>query len=328
MSDRRWRDLPRMAAGSGLGWLAVSALREEWLAHTLLGFAIVTIVPLGLALAVEGSHPLDASERTRAEVPFGYRLALLLLPGLLVGAFLMFSGLVGSLTTVMSAGVIGMCTGAIGLFGLQRIVRRGLRPRTELAVDLGCVLLPAGAVWLFASRLGVPLLGFHEPTVLLTAEHFFHAGFGAPLLFGVLGRHLPERAWLEKAHGGATAIVCLAIPLTAIGIATSRAVEVPAAIVLTLGVAVGAVCMLVVAAAHRRDAPAAAALLFVSGASLAISMTLAAVWAITGSGKNAVAGSALTTLEQMVRWHGAVNTFGFLTAGLLGLTLLEMRRGR
>ncbi len=324
-----WRGLPRIAAASAaLGWLAVAALRHEALAHTLLGFALVALVPLGLALALEGARAPSASERVRSEVPFGYRLALMLLPGLLIGGFLVFSTLVASLATVMSAGAIGMFTATVGVFGLQRIVGRGLRPRSELAVDLGCVLLPGGAVWLFASRLGVPLLGFHEPTVLLTAEHFFHAGFAAPLLFGVLGRHLPAQRWVAKAHGGATAVVCLALPLTAIGIATSRAVEVPAALVLAAGVAVGAVCIFMVAKAHLREAPAAAALLFVSAASLALSMSLAVGWALTGSGKDAIAGSALTSLEQMVAWHGAVNTFGFLAAGLLGLTLLEMRQGR
>ncbi len=324
----RWRDLPRMAAGSGLGWLALATLRGEGLEHTLLGFAIVTLVPLGLSLTLEGGYAARASERERAEVPFFYRLALLLLPGLLLGGFLVFSGLVGSLPSVMSASVVGMCCAAIGFYGLQRLVRRGLQPRTELAVDLGCMLLPVGAVWLFASRLGVSLLGFHEPTVLLTAEHFFHAGFGAPLLFGVLGRHLPPRPWLSKAHGVATAVVCAAIPLTAIGIAASRSLEVPAALILAAGVAVGAVCMLVVAKEQLSDAPAAAVLLGVSALSLFGSMTLAAVWAMTGSGKDALAGSALTSLEQMLRWHGAVNSFGFLGAGLLGLTLLELRRGR
>lgn len=326
--NRRWRDLPRMAAGSGLGWLALAALHGEWLAHTLLGFAIVTVVPLGLALALEGGTSAKASERERAEVPFFYRLALLLLPGLLVGGFFVFSGLVGTLPSVMSAGVVGMGCAAIGFYGLQRLIRRGLRPRTELAIDLGCMLLPVGAVWLFASRLGLPFLGFHEPTVLLTAEHFFHAGFGAPIVFGVLGRHLPARAWLVRAHGTATTIVCAAIPLTAVGIAVSRTLEVPSAVLLTVGVAIGAVCMLVVAAAQRRDHAAAAALLAISGVSLFGSMTLAAAWAMTGSGKDAVAGSAMTTLEQMVRWHGAVNSFGFLGAGLVGLTLLELRKGR
>lgn len=328
MISTRWRDLPRAAAASGLGWVALASWRGDWIAHTLLGFAVLSLVPLGLALSLEGSEPPEASARARAEVPFGYRLALLLLPGLLLGGFFVFSGLVGTLPAVMSAGAIGMFCSALALYGLQRLFRRGVRPRHELAVDLGCVLLPVGAVWLFASRLGVSVMGFQEPTVLLTAEHFFHAGFGAPVLFGVLGRHLGDGARLRRAHAISTTVLCAAIPLTALGIATTRAVEVPAALLLAGGMALGAVCMLVVAWRHRASSPWASAALAGSGASLAVSMTFAAVWAVTGSARNAAGGSAMSTLDQMLRWHGAVNSFGFLAAGLVGVTLLEMKHGR
>lgn len=328
MTSARWRDLPRAAAGAGIGWVALATWRGEWIAHTLLGFAVLGLVPLGLALTASGCHPPDASERTRQEIPFGYRLAFLSIPGLLLGGFFLFVDLVGTLPSVMSAGAIGVFAAALGLYGLQRVIRRGLRPRTELAVDLACLLLPVGAVWLFASRLGLGFMGFQEPTVLLTAEHFFHAGFGAPLLFGVLGRHLGDGARLRKLHGIATAIVCAAIPLTAVGIATSRIIEVPAALILTAGMLLGAFCMLSVAKAHRTTAPRAALAIAISGASLGVSMTFAAMWAVTGSGKDAAAGSAMATLEEMLRWHGAVNSFGFLAAGLVGVTLLEMKQGR
>lgn len=322
----RWRDLPRAAAGLGLGFLALSTWRGDGLAHTLIGFSVLTLLPLGFAMTIEGSAHADATPRERKEVPFGYRLAAFMLPGALLGGFFAFTWLVGTLPSVMSAGAIGMFTTTMALYSLQRVVRRGLGPRYELAVDLACLLVPVAAVWLFASRLGVSLLGVQEPAVLLTAERFFRAGFGAPLLFGVLGRHLGDDARLRRLHGIATAVVCAAIPLTAIGNATLPAIELGAALVLAAGTLLGAWCIFSVAKHERKSAPRAALALGISAASLGISTSFAAMWALNGSARDA-AGSAVA-LDEMLRWHGAVGSFGFLGCGLLGLTWLESKRGR
>lgn len=320
---QRWLDAPRSFACTAIAWVAIAVMRSEYLAHLVLGFAVLALLPLGLALALENGAPHEK------EVPFAYRLAVTLLPGLVLGGFFLFWGPAGSLPAAMATGGVALFCCTAPLLALSRLLRRKNKRGPELAVDFGLSMLLPAVVWLFASRLGLPLLGFHEPTVLLTAEHFFHAGFAAPLLFGVLGRHVDaEHRRLCGMHRLATVIVCAAMPLTALGIATSRTLEVPAALLLAAGMVIGAAVLLEVAWRARTTSLPAAGLLALSGVSLAVGMVFATAWALTGKGADAVAGSAFSTLDEMVKWHGAVNSGGFLGAGLLGLSLLEIRKKR
>lgn len=87
------------------------------------------------------------------------------------------------------------------------------------------------------------------------------------------------------------------------------------------GVGVGAVYMFVVAAAQRAEAPTAEALLVLSGVAALASVAFG--W--MGSAQD---GAALAMADRLAWWQGAASSFGFLGVGLIGLTLMEMRRGR
>src|SRR5205823_4251728 len=91
-------------------------------------------------------------------------------------------------------------------------------PPQEIAIDVGLLLLPVGALWLLATRAAIAPLGFQEPIVMFTAAHFHFAGFAAPLILGCVGRFLYGTDRPPRAYVVAVIAVCAGVPLTAIGI--------------------------------------------------------------------------------------------------------------
>lgn len=295
----------------------------------LLGAAVV--VPLGFAAS--GDRDGAGAQRPM------FRAAAFLVPigsGLAVLSYALPQG--------NGAGVCALgwllTTLLIALTGAARIARRGLFPLEELAIDLGHLYLPVGGVWFFAHRLGVPLLGFHEPIVLYTANHFHFAGFAAPVLTGLVGRELALRRapgstdaiagrGIRAAYSLGAAIVLLGIPLVAAGIVVSHALEMPAAILLGTGMLV--VSALLVLAGGRRlarrrgIARASGVLLVLAGASLVLSMGFAVLFTTTGSATRGAAGP-LVPYATMVAFHGVANAAGFATCGLLAFTLAAPAR--
>ncbi|HWM87527.1 MAG TPA: YndJ family transporter [Kofleriaceae bacterium] len=184
--------------------------------------------------------------------------------------------------------------------GAARLLGRGLAPASELAIDGGSVLLAIGALWAWALCAGWSLLGYSPLWVALTAAHFHAAGFLLPVLAGTLARQSPSRA-----ASLAIGVVLVSVPLTAIGIAWSRALEQIAALsVAAAAVTVGALAL---GEARRgiRGLPIACA-----GAALFLTMPLAAGYAL--------APHALPfrdPLASMVVWHGAVNALALAIAG-------------
>jgi hypothetical protein len=339
-ADGAWVRRLRAAAATGFaGWVLLS-LGEAFLdrAAQLTALGAVTIVPLGLALAA------DPDDRGDSGVTFRAAGALVILGGAAaLGSFLLPPGPPAALL----AGVWVLGTVAVSIHGLRRLLRRGLGPLEELAIDAGHLYLPVGGIWLFASRAGVPLLGFHEPLVGYTAAHFHFAGFAAPVIAGLLGRALglqrapggpdlreigpsaaswtgPPRAAIAALYRAAAGVILCGIPLVASGILLSRAIELPAAILLASGMLTCSSLLGWVGARRLRQGPGRARIsgifLLIAGLSLVFSMALAVAFTTTGS---ATQGAAVPWIpySRMADLHGVANALGFAFAALVGLTL-------
>jgi len=330
VSAERWVAAPRVLAAFGILWSLAwwSKLGGGVLVLALM-LAPAVIVPLGLALAAS-AYP--------SPPPLAYRAAVVLLPVDVLASGVGWALPPGHRDAFLCAAVHLVVCGLVALYGLGRLVGRmregGLlgvfaaRSVPELAVDVGLLLLPIGGVWLLASRAGSPLLGFHEPIVTLTAAHFHYAGFAAPVILGCAGRAFAlAEARTALPYRIATLTVCAAIPLTAIGITTTHAVEATAAVTLACGMLVA--CALLVAVVPRRAAPRsrlAAALFVVAGAALLGTMALAATFALTSSAGRSSTFSGPLSVQTMIDLHGGGNALGFALCALVALTLVDRAR--
>jgi hypothetical protein len=189
------------------------------------------------------------------------------------------------------------------LHGLGRFARRGAAPLEEFAIDVGLVNLFIGALWAFAWRAEWPLMGYGPQWVVLTALHFHVAGFVLPLVASMLARTQPGPA-LAVGLVGLTA----AVPLTAMGIAVSRKLELAASAVLTSA----AVLVGFLAWSERQALKGPSRLLLrVAGSALVVSMPLAALY-VTGS---------FPSVDAMLVSHGLLNAFVFGGCGVLAMRL-------
>ena len=270
-----------MVAGSGGG----GSLRGEGLAALLLPAALCAMVARWSAPGLEPapSEPID------------YLSAGLSLPWLLV--------------TVL-----------VALLGLQRILKRGLAPIEETAIDAGLLYLPVGGGWLVLSSAGIT-------PMLLTAVHFHFAGFSAAVIAGLAGRALKRGAALNeslrpfalKAYRAAAGIVIIGPPLVAVGIMGSPIIEVISGIALSVGMLLLALSLVLIALSGHELLPKL--LLCAAALSLTATMALSMTYA-TGEYLE----EELISIATMVATHGVVNVLGFTLCGGLGLVLLL--RGR
>ncbi len=278
------------------------------LATILLALGAGVVVPVGL-YAVERTAP--RGPRSRHEIA---SLAASLGAPVAVASFI---GARGEIALALAfAWLAATVVGA--LFALARLRRRG-QPLHEIVLDLGHLYLVVGAAWLAASRGGIEPLGFREPVVTFTANHFHYAGFAAPVAIGLLGRELfgrgaPVRPALVHAYRIAATVVALGIPLVAAGITISHALEMPAAIALGLGMLTFA-SLLVITARRRFESSApgarlAAALAVVAALSLVLSMAFAIAFTTSGSAGRG-AGEPAIGFATMVAFHGVANALGF-----------------
>lgn len=236
--------------------------------------------------------------------------------------------------TSQAAGVLSvvwlLATIVVAASAVVRLTKRGVRPLlhderslADACADMGCVYLPVGGAWLVAARAGLEPLGFVEPVVTFTANHFHFAGFAAPVVIALLGPEL--RGALERrAYRWAAPIVVAGIPLVAAGITLSRSLETPAAVLLGAGMLIASVLLGVSGWRRLHAAQARAklsgALLVASGLCLVLSMSLAVAFAFTGSASRGAA-EPWIAFQTMVRLHGAVNAWGFAGGALLAFTL-------
>lgn len=302
--------------GALLVLVAYPLWKDAWVVG-IVSLGVLAVVPLGVSLSI-GDEQAGIGRVLRFAIPLG---AL----GGIATWFAPTGQFAGALASLWVAATVG-----IAWLGARRIFGRGIGPLPELAIDVGHLLLPVGALWLTASRAGVAPLGFHEPIVLLTAAHFHYAGFAAPVVLGATGRLLfPNGERTSLVYRIGTVTVCLAVPLTAIGIATDRRVEAPAAVVLASGMLLSAFVVGVSGARRAFSRSKAAAILFaISGATLLFTMSLAAAFALTGSAARVLASVPLVSIARMIELHGAPNAVLFALAGLLGHVLLSTRDRR
>ena len=291
--------------------MAFAGSRVAVLPSLVLMLAAGVVVPLGIDVATAPRTPRAAA----------------LLAFSAVAGVLGWLWPPGSTWAIAFAAVHALACVVIGVFGGLRLLRLARAPALvrlpEAVTAFGLLLLPVGGAWLMASRIGMPLLGFQEPVVTFTAAHFHYAGVGAPLVLGAAGERVLEGAAPGRLYRIAAAAVCAGIPLTALGIATTPAIEKAAAFLLATGMLAASVFLLTAA---RRRAEGVARLLFcVSGATLPVTMALAATFALGSSAGRGSTFEGHVSLDTMIAFHGAANAAGFVLAGLLALSLTPPR---
>ena len=300
----------RLIGGLAL-WLAFLAVRtgsnlESEIAR-ILALALFVVLPLGFDLSRRGNEPPSHI----------FAAAKYLQP---------FAAVVAASSFFLPAGVLAgtlaiawlPLTGLLAIDAFNRIRQRGLAPLEELAVDAAGLYLPVGAVWLWASRMGLEPFGFAEPTVLLTAVHFHFAGFGGPLLAGLTGRFLRSRdADLPLLYAPSAALVLIGPALVAAGFFLPPNFEALAAALLAAGyLGLSLVVLSGVVRPLGRSLPG----LLLAASALAVMLAMAAATAYAVGNASRV---FFIPIPTMVLVHGWLNAAGFVLLGLLGWALAE-----
>jgi hypothetical protein len=306
---RSWSHTP---AGLGTAvWLVLLAMLPGDTAHRtialLLLLAVLVCTPLALALAV--------TPGLAGRYGWSYHVARRLQPGaalLVVGSYILPTGLPAA---VLAAPWLAF-TGLVALFGLGRLLERGVESVEAACIDAGLLYLPVGGGWLVLSRLGTNPLDFGDTIALLTAIHFHYAGLIAPILAGLVGRALsPAQRAARPAFRLVAGGVIAGPPLLAAGIMFAPALETVAAVLLA-GSLVGLAAITALAVVPRVRPRLAQGLLLLSAAASAGAMLLAMLY-----GLGALSGVRLLSIPQMVQVHGWTNALGFALCGLLAWTL-------
>lgn len=280
------------------------------LLNRLLLLAMLVIVPMGLSLA---APPQVNGLSWRC-----YMVALLMQPFAAIAATAGFFFPNGPASALMILPWLITCI-LMALTGLLRLWERGSFQLDELAIDAGLVYILVGAIWMLSARFGYQLMGFGATIVLLTAIHFHYAGFIAPLITGLVGRHIaqtnPQRWSLYQPIAWG---VIFGVAMLAIGITISQLapiIELVAAILFAFSMLSCAMLLLLVVM-PTINGLIRQLLLQISGASLIISMLLAIGYAI-----GHYSGMAWISIPNMVQFHGWLNAVGFAGCGLLSWVL-------
>jgi hypothetical protein len=265
--------------------------------EALFAVALVAAVPLGIGLTAQELFNLDRRGTvTLAIAAAAPAIASLALPRGPVAAIL--------------AGPWLIAVGSLGIAALVLLLQLLRRDRTRnAAVILGFAVpvgfLAVGAGWLVLDRLGVQPFGFDRTIVLLTAVHFHVAGFVLTLAGAMAARERPTILSI-----GAVAALVVGTPLTALGFFGLPALNwIGAMLVAAGGIGIGLVTIAV--AGTRRDA--ARVPLRIAGASLLVTMPLAAAYA-TGT----TFAIPILDVPAMAAAHGGLNVVGFAVPAMLG----------
>ncbi len=293
---------PRIAGAIGLGGIA---LRWPGIPAAAVALAALVVVPLGLAL-VRPSDPTARRALTMA------RAAQPVAALLLVAALSTSAGLVGGLLALPWLCV----TGLIALTGALTL-RAGPLPRDASAAEIcGLLFIAVGGAWTIASRLGLNPLGFSDTIVLLTAVHFHYAGFALPILVARVGALRPGPPAIAVALG-----VVSGVPLLAMGITFSPALETAAAVIVALSGS-GLATLQLTLASDERLPGWRRGLLAVSGVAFLFGMGLALIYGI-----GAVTGERMLGIPMMLETHGVINSLGFVVPGLVAWVGFSSRAG-
>ena len=312
-TPQRLREFARRSAAVGVVvWvllvLAVTTdSHETELIHRVVFFAFLVIVPLGLSLA-------PGEQTTGLGL---YRVAVFLQPVAAVIAITSFFFAKGAPSAALAA-VWFVFTGIVALFGLTRLVSRGLYPLPETSVDAGLLYLPVGGAWLIVYRLGVQPFDYGETIILLTVVHFHFAGFAAPIVAGMAGRVL-ARSNVGTLFPIIVVALIAAMPLVAAGITFSPWLGLAGTLLLSTGLVLLAVLT------TARVLPAIASLsarvlLLVGALSSCVAMMLASLYSYS-----IVAHVLILRIPTMAMTHGLLNAFGFATCSLLAWSIVSAK---
>lgn len=295
-----------MASVGGLIWLIllVGVLLHSFrlsIFDLLFLLAPWVVVPLALSLmpAAQDNRPSRINERVIRYLP---------LPGaaLITASFFLKDGpAAGALVCLWLVMAV-----AFAFDGLDRLARTRFRSFQEFCFAIGEGYALIGALWLLASRLGLQPMGFREPIVLLTAIHFHYAGLMAAVLVGLAASSMRTPLPLR------VALLCAVLGPALLGLAFLAGPKLRlAAVVLMVigeyGIAFGTFRVGLASASEIGGQ-----MLILGSACVILGMALAAIWAV---GEYPL--HAFVNLEQMARYHGVLNSFGFGLCSLIGWTL-------
>jgi len=272
---------------------------ETELIHKIVLFGIFVVVPLGLAVAGPrtGSLPL-------------YKLVVFVQPFAAVVTAASFFVRMGFRAALLASAWL-ILTGLVALFGLTRLIARGVYPLHELSIDAGLLYLPVAAGWLVIYRFGVQPFDYGETIILLTVAHFHFAGFAAPIVAGANGRVLATTKYPQPVFGISIFAIVAAMPLVAAGITFTPLLGLMGTLLLSIGLVLLAVLTLgwvlpAVGPTGKR------LLLVIAALSSCTAMVLASLYAYS-----LVAKILILDIPTMAMTHGLLNAFGFATLSLI-----------
>lgn len=274
----------------------------------------MVVVPLGLWLAPDpagGTSQVVLRAARWLSLPAGVALLI---------AFAMPTGAVAGLLSVpwLVMASLGALAAALDASGANRDGRL-LRPGIHHAMWAALLFLAVAAGNATADRLGLQPLGFAPVIILLTAVHFTFAGF-ALVLIGTLS----HAARPGRAIAAAVGAVIIGIPITAIGFfGVAVAALIGALLVAAGGLGIGVALLRGLRGPRAGAYGSSAARWFgrLAGASLLLSMPLAAAYAV-----GAFFDTAWLDLATMARTHGAINVLGFALPAFAALALERVAR--
>ena len=311
-APQRLREFAKRSAAVGavvwvlLVLLVTTDAHETELIHKVVFFAFLVIVPLGLSLALgEQTSGLGL-----------YRAAVFVQPLAAVITIASFFVEKGPASAALAA-VWFVFTAIVALFGLTRLLTRGLYPLSETSVDAGLLYLPVGGAWLIVYRLGVQPFDYGETIILLTVVHFHFAGFAAPIVAGMAGR------FLARSKGGTGKLFPLilvalvaAMPLVAAGITFSPWLGLAGTLLLSTGLVLLAV-LTIGRVLPAVASPGARVLLLLGALSSCVAMVLACLYSYS-----LAAHVLILRIPTMAMTHGLLNAFGFATCSLVAWSIV------
>jgi len=301
-----------MALGGGIFWLYIlfrnfTTRLPLSIFELLFLLAPWVVVPLTLGLVPETSA-------SRFERLTSAAIRTLLFPAATLAtlSFLASGWKAGALTCLWL--IVGL---ALAADGLNRLIRTRLQSFQQFCFAIGEGYALVGALWLLASRLGLQLLGFHEPIVLLTAIHFHYAGLMAAVLAGLVASESRATRSSLALH---IALSCAVLGPCLLGLAFLAGPKMKLAAVGLLVIGECGLAFGMFRIGLTDAARIGGQMLLLGSACVIFGMALAGIWA---AGEYPL--HPFVNLEQMARYHGVLNSVGFGLCSLVGWTLLRRK---
>ncbi|WP_171051680.1 YndJ family protein [Alteribacter natronophilus] len=199
--------------------------------------------------------------------------------------------------------------------GIMRLLNRGIAQPDEALIDVGLTFLAVGGVWLVLARAGAAeLMPYSALTVDLTAVHYHYSAFVLPLFAGLFGRWLlTSGADRHAGRRGRFTVLAVGIaggsPLVALGISQGQPLErITVALYIVF---IYWLCLWVIVNCRRIGGAAGT---FAAAASITLMMTMGYSFLFS---LGLFINTAFIPVDGMLRWHGALNAFGFSVFGTL-----------